>query len=1387
MKKKVKLVLLLFMFIDSSSYGSAGYIVHKKFRWRNDDGGESSASWAGDVNEAIYLTNRYSAIRLRFAVGNQSATPNQTGVMKLQYCEDPVEQNWKDVPLSDDGLSPFVLSDASGYNHGELTTDLLKPYGMIWQSGGECVEPPGIGSKSVTVETNRYLNVEYCIKATHKACGGLRGYYFRCVTNSILFNLGENEDGDWLPAVMMGDSLSGIAPSFPSGLQVNCYEKTPFNYKLYVYGSEPIRYRIISGPSWVWMSTTNLNHLEGVPVSTGTYYVKVEASNSYGKATGQVKVVVNKGINKPPSVSSINIQCGKNSWQYINISAVDPDTPLTNLVVSIVSGPSKGSAQVLSGEFNLWVKYVPQSNYTGNDEFVFRVSDGINSTDNKCSISVVNDSTSPSTYYNPYNIKVYVKGSSKVEFSLPSFYDNLLQQEDMDYQIVSGPEKDCEVSYLYPNLKPFMSYKMLFKAPDNFSGNVQFIYRVYDGNCYSGMATCIVTVAQNTKPVLAGQSIWVPVGYPPSVVYLGGYGRVIDKDTDQTFRKYEIVKFPLYGKIINFNESKGTFSYVANPGFIGEDYMYVRVSDGIEYSDPARIRFVVREVGKPRALVCILVEKAISNELKYELNILKDDMEHEGWFVKMVEIPSNWNAYNIWEYLRKEYINTNQCFVGALLIGALPVPGNYHNYRQLWVYRTSGQNDNGMDIWISLFAPGATVAQIRNALNANHEYRRGKSRIPFIAYRSYIEEFSDCSSPYYLQRVWPNQKAKMTKGATEARSFVYSTVNTEGAELVYIECHDGGTSEDTGTFSTPSVPQQYRFDFDEGCGAGARQRKMLYSRGGHVVYLTGSRVTWGGGNDPSCMFRSFKCGSLILRDGDCLGVFLMAGGITTWPNYYYEYRQWGDLTIKPKISPPNKFPVINSYKVSKNNPVVGESITFNLSCSDSDANKSDSPYVDYELKIEYFIYGYNGEKPPVLVKTYNSSSANDSVTWSYDRSHRYTVRAEVIDEWLGRAWKDVDVNVKPDSTKPLRINCGGSVDWYDSNKYLWLYDQGYVSGTWGYEGSKTGTGSSGADVIGTSDDYIYQTWRESTATNSWVNYRIPVNNGKYRVVLKLADMSSSKSGERVMKIMVEDNIWFDGLDVYAVAGAKRAYDVYKDITVSDGELKISFIKLTVSTANPYINAIEIIPLDVASSEYPYCKIISPSNGFTTNQPCSISISAEAYDHDGNIQNVSFYLNDSLLGTDDTSPYQYVLNNAPAGEYWITAIATDSSQLKTKHSIWIKVYPYDSDGDGLLDIYDEDDDNDGIKDFEEEIAGTDPRNPASFPFLIIHKVSYQDNNIELKWPSVTGRIYTIEFSTNLDFKNPVIIAENIPATPPQNIYYVTIQDKYGFFRIKVRKE
>ncbi|HMP84526.1 MAG TPA: Ig-like domain-containing protein, partial [Verrucomicrobiota bacterium] len=79
---------------------------------------------------------------------------------------------------------------------------------------------------------------------------------------------------------------------------------------------------------------------------------------------------------------------------------------------------------------------------------------------------------------------------------------------------------------------------------------------------------------------------------------------------------------------------------------------------------------------------------------------------------------------------------------------------------------------------------------------------------------------------------------------------------------------------------------------------------------------------------------------------------------------------------------------------------------------------------------------------------------------------------------------------------------------------------------------------------------------------------------------------------------------------------------------------------------------------------PTVTLTSPANGAVFSAPANISLRASASDSDGSIAKVEFFANGVLVATDTSSPYSATWGSVSAGNYSITAKATDNNGAQT---------------------------------------------------------------------------------------------------------------------------
>jgi hypothetical protein len=90
----------------------------------------------------------------------------------------------------------------------------------------------------------------------------------------------------------------------------------------------------------------------------------------------------------------------------------------------------------------------------------------------------------------------------------------------------------------------------------------------------------------------------------------------------------------------------------------------------------------------------------------------------------------------------------------------------------------------------------------------------------------------------------------------------------------------------------------------------------------------------------------------------------------------------------------------------------------------------------------------------------------------------------------------------------------------------------------------------------------------------------------------------------------------------------------------------------------YFDNILVQPANPVSPVPPVVSMTSPANGASAQAPAVFTLAADASDPDGTIVRVEFFADTTSLGVDTSAPYSVSWTNVPAGNYNLTAVATD---------------------------------------------------------------------------------------------------------------------------------
>ncbi|MCG7408439.1 hypothetical protein MH117_13495 [Paenibacillus sp. ACRRX] len=156
----------------------------------------------------------------------------------------------------------------------------------------------------------------------------------------------------------------------------------------------------------------------------------------------------------------------------------------------------------------------------------------------------------------------------------------------------------------------------------------------------------------------------------------------------------------------------------------------------------------------------------------------------------------------------------------------------------------------------------------------------------------------------------------------------------------------------------------------------------------------------------------------------------------------------------------------------------------------------------------------------------------------------------------------------------IRVNANGN-SYVDTMGNVWMGDQLYKSGSWGYT-RNYGVQQFSQPVKGTNDPTLYQSYQMFSDNEG---YKFDLPNGTYDVKLKLVEDWAVAAEQRKFDVSLEGTKVLTAFDIFAQCGAFTACDQTFVTKVTDGQLNVQF-NWNGGAGWAIVSAIEIVLHDV---------------------------------------------------------------------------------------------------------------------------------------------------------------------------------------------------------------
>lgn len=539
--------------------------AQEHYRWRNDDGSESAATWKANQDVAITEVARGQNIRLRFDIANTSTSYSGSAAPVIEFSTS-TSGPWTQVSVTTNGLAAFAMTPSANFAHGDATTALLAGSGAF--IAGKMVEYPNNAAPSVSFDVSQCSNFEYCFRATAKARGSMT-YYFR-LSGMTTYSA--------YPTLTMAAGEANEPPKIASALSAQASVVTNFTYTIDASGSEPIACNATSLPAG--LSFDGVNKIAGFATTAGTYPVPISAVSAWGGDTQTLSIAVVDNVS-PVALNQTLSSLAQGCEATVVLTWSDADQPaLLAHTFSVVSGPSHGTLTSYyqrngSTNYPSTFCYRADTNFIGSDAFTWKCNDG-KSDSNLGTVTIPIVGNNP-----PVANNTTVSGISGQQLYCSLSCTHADTGQTLTFSIVSQP------SHGTVSVSGNAAY---YLSEPGYGGSDSFTWKCNDGAADSNVATVSITLNQS-PPVELSQTALSKKDMPATIpaAFGGGGGYVCEP---------VFVSYPSHGEAVVTNGQ--SFYYHPASGYLGGDSFlwrmkYWNATSPVSYTASATCTVVMRE------------------------------------------------------------------------------------------------------------------------------------------------------------------------------------------------------------------------------------------------------------------------------------------------------------------------------------------------------------------------------------------------------------------------------------------------------------------------------------------------------------------------------------------------------------------------------------------------------------------------------------------------------------------------------------------------------------------------------------------------------------------------------------------------------------------------
>ncbi len=327
---------------------------------------------------------------------------------------------------------------------------------------------------------------------------------------------------------------------------------------------DALTFQVTGSPAHGTLSGTapNLTYTPAANYNGPDSFQFVVNDGTVNSSPAAVSITINP-VNDAPVADAQSASTQEDTAVPVTLTGSDVEnSPLTFAVLASPShGTLSGSAPALS--------YTPNTNFTGEDSFTFKVNDGsLDSAPATVSITITPVNDAP------------VADAQAVSTSQDTPLAITLTGSDVDGDVLAFNVETTPANGSLSGTAPNLVY-----TPDpGFQGGDSFTFTASDGQASSAPAVVEITVTRlNHPPVAEDQSVSTSEDVALPVTLTGS-------DLDGDPLTFEVVTAPVHGSL---SGTAPDLTYTPDPDFNGSDSFTFKINDGLSDSNLATVSLTI--------------------------------------------------------------------------------------------------------------------------------------------------------------------------------------------------------------------------------------------------------------------------------------------------------------------------------------------------------------------------------------------------------------------------------------------------------------------------------------------------------------------------------------------------------------------------------------------------------------------------------------------------------------------------------------------------------------------------------------------------------------------------------------------------------------------------